>query len=262
MLIRAESFGLLSIAATDGTIGRVKDVYFDDDAWVIRYLVVTCDWFDSRDVLLSPHSITKADWTKEVLFATVTKDQVKNSPPIDTAKPISRQYEKSYLSYFGYAQYWGGSGLWGDFDSPDPTAMGEGSSVYRGHLAAPSAEDRNADPHLRSCNAVRGYHIHASDGEIGRVNGFLIDDVSWSIRYLIVSTGNWLDGHLVLISPEWIKDISWPQASVTVDLDRHQIKSAPVYDNDSTLDRSAEVNIYKHYGLQGYWQNTPEHAVS
>ncbi len=134
-------------------------------------------------------------------------------------------------------------------------------SGFRGYLRAPSAGP-NEDAHLRSCNAVMGYHIHARDGDIGHVKGFLVDDYLWSVRYLIVNTGNWWGGHQVLISPEWIQDVSWLESKVTIDLDRQAIKNAPAYDEDALLDRDAELKIYKHYGRSGYWQDQRERAVA
>ena len=107
-----------------------------------------------------------------------------------------------------------------------------------------------------------GYHIHALDGEIGHVKGFLVDDCLWSVRYLIVNASNWWGGHQVLISPEWIRDVRWFESKVTIDLDRQAIKNAPAYDDDALLDRDAEPRIYKHYGRSGYWQDQRERAVA
>jgi sporulation protein YlmC with PRC-barrel domain len=65
----------------------------------------------------------------------------------------------------------------------------------------------NDKPHLRSTQEVTGYDIHATDGDIGEVEDFIIDDVSWKIHFLIVETGNWFSGKKVIISPRWIKDV-------------------------------------------------------
>ena len=261
MLRSVQSLEGFSIGATDGLIGKVKDFYFDDQAWVIRYAIVNTKSWLGRDVLISPRSIGEADCALQVLPATITKRQVKLSPVIDTDKPISRQYETGYMGYYGYPYYWGGAGLWGERNYPGTPLTGMGPSVYRGYLRAPEASP-NADPHLRSCNAVKGYHIHARDGEIGHVQGYLVDDYLWSVRYLIVNTSNWWLGHQVLVSPEWIKDVSWPEAKVNIDLDRQAIKDAPVYEEGALVDRDTELSIYNHYGRSGYWQNTQERAVA
>jgi hypothetical protein len=261
MLRNVKSLEGLGIGATDGTFGDVKDFYFDDEAWVIRYLVVdTSTWLGGRKVLISPYSINAPDWSGSVLPATISKQQIKNSPGIDTDKPISRQFEKGYLGYYGYPYYWGGTGLWGGgyYPGTNLTGMAPDYGGYQGYLKAPSSDV--GDPHLRSCNAVKGYHVKASDGEIGHVQGFLVDDATWSIRYLIVNTSNWWVGHKVLISPEWIGHVSWSDSRVDVSLDRQGIKDAPVYDADAPFDRHDELGIYKHYGRNSYWLHDWEHA--
>jgi uncharacterized protein YrrD len=245
MLRRVKDLEGCAIGATDGTIGKVVDLYFDDEAWVIRYVVAdTSTWLGGREVLITPYSIGQPGWAADILPVNVTRDQVKNSPSIDTDKPISRQYEKSYLGYYGYPYYWGSTGLWGEGNYPGTLATGMGPDVYpgySGYLKAPTGDTENADPHLRSCNEVKGYHIRAKDGEIGHVQGFIVDDLTWSIRYLIVDTSNWWMGHQVLVSPEWIQEVSWSESTVTIALDRQSLKDAPTYDSDAPLDRDAEV---------------------
>ena len=255
MLRSVEELEGLAIGATDGAIGKVKDFYFDDEAWVIRYMVVdTSKWLGGRDVLISPYSIGKPGWGGDTIPVTVNKEQVRNSPGIDSALPVSRQYEATYMGYYQYPYYWGGTGLWGDANYPGAWRNDADSYPYlgyEGYLHAPRGA--GDDPHLRSCDSVKGYHIRAKDGEIGHVQGFLVDDASWSIRYLIVNTSNWWIGHQVLVSPEWIKDIDWAESVVTVDLDRQAVKNAPVYDPLVPFPRDAEVSIYGHYGRNGYW---------
>jgi hypothetical protein len=256
----------LAMGATDGPIGKVTDLYFDDEAWVIRYVVVdTSSWLGGRKVLISPYSMKQPDWTGETLPVSVTKDQVRNSPGIDSHKPISRQYEESYLKYYGYPLYWGGEGLWGTSNYPGTLPMGmiaEPQRVHDGYLRPPSKGGTGADPHLRSCQTVTGYHIRARDGEIGHVQGFLVDDSSWSLRYLIVNTSNWWIGHQVLVSPEWIKDVDWAESVVTIDLDRQSIKESPTYDADAPLAREAEGALYTHYNRDNYWLDPKSRAAA
>jgi hypothetical protein len=264
MLRSAKSLEGFEIGATDGIFGRLKDFYFDDQAWVIRYLIVATNaWLGGREVLVSPYSIGHPNWAGSVLPATISKQQIKDSPPIDSDKPVSRQFEQSYLGYYGYPYYWGGTGLWGGSYYPGMYASGMHADEYdgyQGHLGAPSSDE--GDPHLRSCNAVKGYHIRASDGELGHVQGFLLDEDTWSIRYLIVNTSNWWVGHKVLISPEWIQHVSWASSFVDVSLDRQAIKTAPVYEEDVPFNREDEFEIYGHYGRRPYWRDKRETAIA
>ena len=266
MLRNTKDLENYAISATDGPIGHVKDFYFDDDAWVIRYFMVDAgSWLSSRKVLISPISVHRPDWLERTLPVSITKEQVRNSPDIDTDKPVSRQNEEQYMGYYGYPNYWGGGGMWGD--GVYPYAMVPGYAGYaldrvdraerereeEAYLRAERARHRNDDPHLRSCKAVTGYHIHATDGEIGHVAGYLVDDETWAILYLIVDTSNWWVGHKVLIAPPWIKGVHWSDQTVSVDLSRESIKNAPPYDSTSDWGRDQELSLYRHYGRSGYW---------
>lgn len=248
-----------TIAATDGDIGEVKDFYFDNEAWVIRYFIVeTGDWFFSRKVLITPFSIQRPEWEQRRLHVAITQEQVKSSPDIDTDKPVSRQHEMQSLSYYGYPYYWeeasncsarigpgGFGGLGGDIE--EARARQDNAVIER-------AFHEGDDPHLRSCKAIIGYHIKATDGAVGHVESLLINEETWAIQYLVINTSNWWIGHKVLIAPEWIDEISWADRSVTVDLDCASIKASPHYESSQQLNRERESNLYKHYGRAGYWQ--------
>jgi hypothetical protein len=246
-----------SIGATDGVIGEVSDFYFDDDAWVIRYVVVALGvGAQRRNVLISPIAIGQPDWSRKVLSVRLTRDQISGSPDIDTDKPVSSQQEMGYLGYYGYGNYWGGGGLWGAGLYPDILQAGRQHEVEAA-VAADSGRHPHADRHLRSGNAVMRYYVHASDGDIGHVQGFLLDEQSWAIRYLIVNTSNWWLGHQVIIAPQWIADLNWAESTLTLDLTRDAVKDAPLYDPQVVLDRAFEQGMHEHYGRAGYWPREP-----
>jgi sporulation protein YlmC with PRC-barrel domain len=244
-----------AIHATDGVIGHVDDLYLDDDDWAIRYFVVaTGSWLSGREVLISPLAIGHPDWMGRLLPVSLTKAQVEHSPDIDTRKPVSRQHEAEYAGYYGYPCYWGGAGLWGMGAYPGSlttVAMIDEEMKTRGTSA-----QTPDDAHLRSCRAVIGYHIHATDGDIGHLEDLILDDRTWAVRYLIVNTSNWWGGHHVLIAPPWIEAVSWSDGKVSVDLTRQSVREAPPYDSASQLDRQQEQGIYEHYGRLGYWTTT------
>ena len=104
------------------------------------------------------------------------------------------------------------------------------------------------DPHLRSIEAITGYHIHASDGEIGHVDDFLVEDADWSIRYLVVNTKNWWPGKKVLISPRSVREIDWTDQLVNLDVDRQRVKDSPAYDASTTVDAAYEHQFHNYYG--------------
>jgi sporulation protein YlmC with PRC-barrel domain len=258
-----------AIHATDGKIGHVTDFYFDDEAWVIRYLVVdTGNWLSSRKVLISPIAIGHPNWAEKLLPVSITKEQVKNSPDIDTEKPVSRQHEMHYLGYYGYPYYWGGAGLWGGGFYPNlmmpgysglmATTQDFSPEEMEAHARNEEAQHEGDDPNLRSCKAVMDYHIQAFDGDIGHVQGLLVDEETWAIRYLIVNTSNWWLGHEVLVAPKWIRGVNWPEATVSISLTRQAVQGSPPYNSSEQLTREQELEIFKYHGRIGYWEDEVE----
>jgi hypothetical protein len=248
----------LAIHATDGDIGKTTDIYFDDKQWTIRYLVVeTGPWFSSKMVLLSPMAIKHLDITEKIISATITREQVRHSPDIDTQKPVSRQFEIDYAGFYGYPFYWGGTGLWGAYSSPHVVAVGYESDKPDSFIDDNARKHTEDDRHLRSGNEPIGYHIEAHDGEIGHLQGMLIDTDTLAIRYLIINTSNWWLGNLVLVAPAWIKEVSWLNAKIYVDMGRQQIKDAPTFNGDMPFSRDQEEQMHSHYGRTGYWENEP-----
>lgn len=232
MSINARNLKGAAIIARNGAIGEIDDFYFDDEKWTVRYLVVdTGAWLFRRDVLVSPISIEKVDEANNQVLVNLTRDQVKDSPDIDTQKPVSRQHETAFMNYYGYPYYWGGPYLWGDSAFPATLAMPP--AVESQIVAATTAKWRESeasyDEHLRSVNEVTGYHIGAADGEIGHVDDFIIDDEDWAIRFIVIKTGGWLSGRKTLVSPQSIEGISWTESKMFVSLTRDQIASSPEY---------------------------------
>ena len=255
MLTNTSDLKGLVIRAKDGELGTVDEVYFDDEDWAVRYVTVeTGDWLGGRSVLISPFSIIRADWQARRLDVALTKHQVEKSPDISTHAPISRMHESAYLSYYGYPYYWDGPHMWGEADLPYQTAMAASASAE-----ALAARIRRASPdsHLRSTAGTTGYHIEASDGEIGHLSGFVVDDEAWAIRYIEVATQNWWPGKKVLISPAWIERISWREEKVYVPLFRDTIQSAPEYAVSKPISREYEHRLHSHYGRPPYWIHAP-----
>lgn len=259
MLRTAKALQKLELQARDGVLGKVNDFYFEDDRWTLRYLIIeTGSWFNSRKVLISADAIAGADWEKSQLSVNLTREQVRGSPGIDTEKPVSREQQADLHAYYAWPAYWMGAGyLNGTPASVGGGALGIGMVPPMGAvppvgavpveiLAGRTAPD--GDPHLRRGNAVAGCRIEASDGSIGHVEDFLIDDGTWDIRYIVIDTRNWLPGRKVVIFPGWIRDVDWAGSRVSVDLTRERIEAAPAYDPDKVWDAEYAVRLETHYG--------------
>jgi uncharacterized protein YrrD len=245
MLDKAKTLKGYKLHSLDGEIGNVKEFYFDDHHWTIRYLVAdTGNWLTGRQVLISPYVLVAVNREEQYISVDLTKKQIEESPSLASDKPVSRQYEETYSEYFGWPLYWGGAYAWGF--SP---------YIVRDHAKWKgfTRSEKTWDSHLRSTADVSGHHIQARDGEIGHVEDFIIDDKTWAIRYLIIDTENWWPGKHVLVSPQWIERVSWIDSKVFVNLSRETIKQSPEYTELSLLTRDYEIGLHRHYDRQGYW---------
>jgi hypothetical protein len=246
MFYKATTLKFYSLHSLDGKIGAVRDFYFDDRHWTIRYLVAeTGDWLTDRQVLISPYALAAVNEQEQSISINLTNKQIKDSPSLDSDKPVSRQFEEAYHGYYGWPMYSGGPFIWG----PYPNIVRDRKKVKG------STQNKKAwDSHLRSAEHVSGYHIQAKDGEVGHVDDFIIDDEIWAIRYLVINTRNWWPGKKVLVSPRWIDSVSWGDSKVFVDLLRGTIKQSPDYLKEPMLTRDYEVRLHQHYNRHGYWE--------
>ena len=245
MLVKAKELNGYKLDSLNGEIGEVQGFYFDDKYWTIRYLVANSgNWLTGRQVLLSPYALVSVLQDTKRISVNLSRKQIEESPSLDSDKPVSKQFENSYWGYYGWPMYWTGPYMWGAYpylarDRKDRLETTGIEEVW--------------DPNLRSTGEVIGYHIQASDGEIGHVEDFIIDDETWAIRYLVIDTKNWWPGKKVLISPKWIEKVSWEEREVSIGLTRETVKNAPEYTDKSLLTRDYETGLYGHYNREGYW---------
>jgi hypothetical protein len=251
MLSKAKTLKGYKLHSLDGEIGKVEEFYFDDHYWTIRYLIAdTGNWLAGRQVLISPYALAAVNKEERSISIDLTKKQIEKSPSVDSDKPVSRQYEEAYHGYYGWPMYWGGPYMWGQH----PYIMNDRKNWRE------FTHRKGWDSHLRSTQDVSGYVIQATDGEIGHVEDFIIDDetwATWAIRYLIIDTQNWWPGKKVLVSPRWIDRVSWLESKIFVNVLRETIRQAPEYTEESLLTRDYETRLHGHYNRQGYWVDEP-----
>jgi hypothetical protein len=216
------------LGASDGDIGHVKDFYFDDQNWAVRYLVAdTGTWLTSRQVLISPHAFGGLSRDGKVLRVNLTRKQIEASPSIELHKPVSRQYEEEYYRYYGWPFYWQGDGLWGM--SGFPILEMPAKPLPSEKSAAIEPRHKRADAHLRSTQAVKGYHLEASDGIVGHVCDFMMDDESWAIGQLVVKTGHRFTGKEVLTPVGKVDRISYEESTVFVNLTKEAVEQSTAH---------------------------------
>lgn len=260
MLIKAKTLKGYKLNSLDGEIGKVEEFYFDDHHWTIRYLIAqTRGWLTGWQVLISPYELTTINKEDGNISINLTKKKIEDSPLLETDKPVSQQYEESVYSYYGRPIYWGGASIWGSSPYIE-SGMNMGIGGYDATNVKSIPNNHSWNPNLHSTDAVRGYTIRGTDGDIGHIDDFVIEDKNWAIRYLIVDTKNWWPGKKVLISPKWIDRIDWVESVVYVNVIRDNIMKSPEYTEEFLLTRDYETSLHKHYNQQGYWVDETENT--
>lgn len=238
MLISAKRLHGFTVKGIDDDVGSVKDLLFKSDTWNVEYLDIdTGKWLPGRRVILRPNVVESLDLAGHSLVVPLQRKQVKDGPPLESDMPISRQKRVEFSRYYAWGAY--------------------AASLAPDAFSDPEDDDDNT---LRSTTAVSGYRIHATDGEFGYVDDFIVDnegpeEMPWVIRYLVVNVQNWLPGTQLLLSPEWTEEIDWATSRVHVDLTEDMVKSSPEFDPEAPVNRRYEEVLYDYYGRPKYWQD-------
>jgi sporulation protein YlmC with PRC-barrel domain len=251
MLVAVSALRNYQIQGTDGGIGTVSDILFDDRNWTARWVVAnTGTWLSERKVVIHPSAIAIVDHEDDALIVRLTKAQIEGSPNLLEHQPLSQQMETSVAGYYGVPPFFGDFSSMGALASPFSQPPTFGASDYRESERTEPGLDHK-DFHLRSVASITGYHIHATDGAIGHVENFLIDDERWDIRYLIVDTKNWWPGQRVLIAPSAVEAVIWSVRQMSLDISMEAVKTSPPWNPATMVDEVYEQKLRHHYG----WAN-------
>jgi hypothetical protein len=206
------------LATPDGDVGHVKDFYFDDATWAVRYLVAdTSAWLTGRLMLISPRAFGRFDEVDgKALVINLTRAQIEGSPVIETHQPVSRQYEIEYHRYYGWPL-----NRRGEETTAAAVVPLAGDSPSGGHIL------QRKDKHLRSAKATKRYQVQTIDGVLGHASGFMVDDRNWEIRELVVEAGHWYSGQEFQLSVRRIDRISDQESKVYVNLTEAEIRKLP-----------------------------------
>ncbi len=252
MLISTTRIENSKVHAQDGTIGKVETFLFDQEQWVLRYIVAKHGFlFLGGRKLLSPVSVTGTIGESDgAIRVGLTREQVKNAPPADLARPISRRKEEQFHRYYQIPVYWGGAGLWGTAMTP----LEAGTVSYE---PAPTDEPEAADTdeyHLRSTEEIEGYRVEAKEERIGTVSGCLIEDTTWAVRYLSVKMEEGQGDGRLFISPHWVDEISWIERKLRLDMPASRLREMPTVGVRGTLEREDEEKLHEFFGQPRYWK--------
>lgn len=211
-----------TLVARDGELGSIREMYFDDKNWTIRYLISDLERFPEKDkAAISPVSVEDIDWKNGTIRVDLPKNVVADSPEVDVEKPFNRSKERQLNSYYHFPTYWSGIGLWGNHVYPG--LLAEESPTEEEERSGGDQENR---VYVHRAKEACGYTIEATDGEIGHVEDLVIEEKTWEIQFLVIDTRNWLPGKKVIVDTHWLDEVNWQDGTVKVSLPRNAIRGA------------------------------------
>ena len=220
----AKQFHGFTMQALDGKVGIIKETLFDEDAWVIRYLVVDSgDWLDNSEILIAPMSVVRLDWSKSTAYIELTTAQIRESPGIGVTRPILRTDEAEFLDHYGYTHYWTGlpSGM------PASSSDASPASAARRDLA--EQDLAQVASHLHSSLEAIGCAVRTSDETDGQIEDLRFDDQGWGIAFLVIDPHDWSAESSVLVSPSRVERVDWEEGLVALSMTRAELEHCPKY---------------------------------
>ncbi len=231
------------LRAEDGEIGECQDLLFDDRLWTVRYMVAdTAGWLTDRKVLISPIALAAPAWSEREFAVRHRRSEIENSPILESELPLNRDFERRSAAHYGQLPYWIGDRMWGLHAFPNQLY-----SLARAEAAAietPASDQRT----LRSLKEVTEYQVQASDGPVGHIADFLLDDKDWSTRYLVIKGDSRLRKNWALIPPRWVESANWRDRQLRVDLTRSSWQDAPGYQPSGPLSAATELELEAYFG--------------
>ncbi|GGD02692.1 hypothetical protein GCM10007216_36830 [Thalassobacillus devorans] len=261
MLYFASTLKNYNIQANDGELGKVKDLYFDDKKWTVRYLVAdTRKWLPGKKVVVSPSGVKAVDTGEEVVHVENNKEDIRHNATLEEKQDFSYEKEMELSDTFGWKQYWAGEFLWGGYLTPMDPVEEPARAAEPQTTQEPPINDNVHDrkDKLRSSESIKGEFkhgvVHGENGKIGYIKDLMIDEGTWRIRYLLVDTSEWSTNERVLLSPDWLQSVDWLTNDFYIDLKLETIEDGPNYEKDQTVTKEFEEMIYRKYRKEPYWQ--------
>ncbi|TAD87202.1 MAG: PRC-barrel domain containing protein [Alphaproteobacteria bacterium] len=199
-----------------------------------------------REVLLPAACLGIPDAEERQLAVRLTRQQVEDAPGISADLPVSRQMELQLSNHYSANTY-----LPRGADVLPLMGLGSLREPMR-HFEGEGTVTEMGDAHLRSIATVTGYHLRATDGDIGHIDDFIVDDDGWRVKYLSVDTRNWWPGAHVLILPQLVLEVDWSASLIHIRATQQKVRDSPPASAAETGDADAADRLSVYYGFQPF----------
>lgn len=259
MLISLSQLQGYNLVAKDGPVGKVTDLFFDQENWRVRYVADKTSRLWGKEVLLSIGAVEKTDWKEQQVLVGLAKDKVKDSPRVNLKSMITKKDERLLSDHYGWAIPAAG------LNSPTSLSTSAGANTGAGILVGSQlagfgdenkrkiAQDKNSAGYLQSTHMVLGFKISTNNGDLGTVEDFIVDEADWSIRFMVIDTKGSHGKKKILLAPEWIDWISWRERHVLVNMEKEKIQGCPNFDLSFPLKQEYADILYDRYECKQHW---------
>lgn len=225
----------------DGKIGPVAHLLIDLHKWAIRYFIVQSKTLRRGMAVVSPYAISRFNPREKIVELNVTAHELDKAPHFnDQDFPFpSRKQEESFHNHFGWQPYWIGENLWGRESKPigSQAQISIAEENYQWEAASSMS-------HLASSSSFLGFNFYVHEGVFGTLQGFLFDEQTWSIKYLIIDS---LDGTSVIVPPHWVSHIDSNRRDIFAELSETQIRGCPSYEGVRAMGKAVQEGHYFAY---------------
>lgn len=205
----------LNIHATDGEIGKLKDLYFNDN-WELQFIIVdTRKWLPGKKALLPFYVQEEINLEEEYIKVDRDKETIRQSPKAPEDNELISSYQGAVLDYFGWNSYKENAVLDSDHG---PVTTGDGKLQNTNvppepDLAAPDISTDN----LRSMEEFMSFKVHAKDGKIGIVDNIILTE-DGKIQYLVVNSNeSYVENSLYLYRTDQVTSVDWFEEDLYLD---------------------------------------------
>ncbi|QRR00830.1 PRC-barrel domain-containing protein [Dyadobacter sandarakinus] len=215
------------LGAIDGEIGKICDVYVDGATWHICYWIVdTGTLLDQRKVMIAAHSVLGIECRNKTFETSLSRNQIKDSPVIDTNKAESNQQE---IISDHFRNYWF-------------------LPIKHGVLLDKEANRGISNINLRSLEVLLSCKIYGTDSYLGRVIDYILDTKYWKIDYLIIEIGGLFRSQKVLIPIKLINTINWTVLVININMAKKEFGQLQCYDPQGRVNILSDGSFLDYHG--------------
>jgi hypothetical protein len=225
------------VRGTDADLGKINDLGFRQNDWIVRYVVVSMEDLAREALLLSTY-LGRLDRGSHTLSADILLEQVTNADPLDRSMPLAERDEQRLHDQYGWPAYW-----WQEEHDIEPIG-----GLWSEEPRAPENADESEFESPRVMfvgDLLEAYAVEGEGGEIGRLLDVIVDDETWLMPYLVVGSPPGTERSL--IATDYVQTIDLGARSIYISLPVDAVVNSPVLSSTGPITPELEQSLRQYY---------------